>query len=138
MTRIKVHMEGPFYGPLGANIITNCGSLMPMDDFEQDGLVIAETESETELRRPPLYKVLIHNDDFTSMGFVVFILQTIFGRSESDSLHLMLQVHNEGVGVAGLYTYEIAEMKVAKVTSSAQANEFPLLCTMEEVSADGL
>ena len=108
---------------------------MPRDDFEQDGLVIAEAESETELWKPPLYKVLIHNDNFTSMEFVVFILQTVFGRGETEALQIMLKVHNEGVGVAGLYTYEIAEMKVAKVTRLAQANEFPLLCTIEEVAA---
>jgi ATP-dependent Clp protease adaptor protein ClpS len=106
-----------------------------MDDFEQDGLVIADAESEIQLRKPPLYNVLIHNDDFTSMEFVVFILQTVFGRNESEALQVMLKVHNEGVGVAGLYTYEIAEMKVVKVTSIAQANEFPLLCTIEEVAS---
>lgn len=111
---------------------------MPIDELEQDGLVITEAESDTKLRRPPLYKVLLHNDDFTSMEFVVFILQSVFGRSESEALQIMLNVHIEGIGVAGLYTYEIAEMKVAKVTSSAQANEFPLLCTMEEVAEDGL
>jgi len=105
---------------------------MPMDDFEQDGLAIAEVESKRELRRPPLYKVLIHNDDFTSMEFVVFVLQTVFGRSESEAIQLMLNVHNDGVGIAGLYPYEIAEMKVAKVTNLAQVNEFPLLCTIEE------
>ena len=105
---------------------------MPMDDFEQDGLAIAEVESDAELRKPPLYKVLIHNDDFTSMEFVVFVLQTVFGRSESEAIQLMLNVHNDGVGLAGLYPYEIAEMKVVKVTSLAQANEFPLLCTIEE------
>lgn len=105
---------------------------MPMDDFEQDGLAIADVESDKQLQKPPLYKVLIHNDDFTSMEFVVFILQTVFGRSESEAIQLMLNVHNEGVGVAGLYPYEIAEMKVVKVTSLAQANEFPLLCTIEE------
>lgn len=108
---------------------------MPMDDFEQDGLAIAEAESETELRKPPLYKVLIHNDDFTSMGFVVFVLLTVFGRSEAEAVELMLKVHNEGVGIAGLYPYEIAENKVARVTSLAQANEFPLLCTIEEADA---
>jgi ATP-dependent Clp protease adaptor protein ClpS len=108
---------------------------MPVDDFQQDGLVTADAESEIELRKPPLYKVLIHNDDFTSMEFVVFILQTVFGRSESEALQIMLKVHNEGVGVAGLFTYEIAEMKVVKVTSIAQANEFPLLCTIEEAVA---
>jgi len=109
-----------------------------MDEFEQDGMVIAEAEREIELRKPSLYRVLIHNDDYTSMEFVVFILQTVFERSESEALQIMLKVHNEGVGVAGLYTYEIAEMKVEKVTSLAQANEFPLLCTMEEVAANGL
>lgn len=102
-------------------------------DFEQDGLVITEAEDEVELLKPPLYKVLLHNDNFTSMEFVVFILQTVFGRSESDAMQIMLKVHNEGVGVAGQYSYEIAEMKVAKVTSLARANEFPLLCTIEEV-----
>ena len=110
---------------------------MPMDDFEQDGLAIAEVDDETKARRPSLYNVLIHNDDFTSMEFVVFILLTVFGRSEDEAIELMLKVHQEGVGIVGLYTYEIAEMKVAKVTSLAQANEFPLLCTIEEV-ADGV
>src|SRR5438132_308141 len=110
---------------------------MPMDNFEQDGLAIAEVDDETKARRPSLYNVLIHNDDFTSMEFVVFILLTVFGRSEDEAIELMLKVHQEGVGIVGLYTYEIAEMKVAKVTSLAQANEFPLLCTIEE-AADGV
>lgn len=107
---------------------------MAKTDFEREGSVIEEVERKTRLKRPPLYKVLLHNDDFTTMEFVVFVLQTIFGRSEMEAIQIMLNVHNEGVGVAGLYTYEIAEMKVAKVTSTAQANEFPLLCTLEEVS----
>ena len=103
---------------------------MPKHDFEQDELVI--TESETTLRKPPLYKVLLHNDNFTTMDFVVYILETVFQRPESEAFQIMLKVHTEGVGVAGIYTYEIAEMKAAKVTSLAQANEFPLLCTIEE------
>jgi ATP-dependent Clp protease adaptor protein ClpS len=107
---------------------------MPMDEFEQDGLAIAEVDDETKPRRPSLYNVLIHNDDFTSMEFVVFILLTVFGRSEGEAIELMLKVHQEGVGIVGLYTYEIAEMKVGKVTSLAQANEFPLLCTIEEAA----
>jgi ATP-dependent Clp protease adaptor protein ClpS len=107
-----------------------------MDEFEEEGLLAAEAESETTLRRPPLYKVLLHNDNFTSMEFVVFILQSIFGRSESDAIQIMLKVHHEGVGIAGLFTFEIAEMKVEKVTALARANEFPLLCTMEEVADD--
>jgi len=66
------------------------------------------------------------------MEFVVFILQTVFNHGESEAVRLMLDVHRLGIGLAGVYTYEVAEMKVEKVTSIAQANEFPLLCTMEE------
>ena len=105
---------------------------MPMDDFEQDGLAIAEVDDETKARRPSLYNVLIHNDDFTSMEFVVFILLTVFGRSEDEAIELMLKVHQEGVGIVGLYTYEIAETKVALVENLARQHEYPLKCTMEE------
>ena len=103
-----------------------------MDEFERGGAVIEKTESKTKLERPPLYKVLLHNDDFTPMEFVVFILQTIFNHGENDAIRLMLDVHRKGIGLAGVFTFEVAEMKVDKVTSLAQANEFPLLCTMEE------
>lgn len=109
---------------------------MPIDDFEQSGAVVTETESKEKLQRPPLYKVLLHNDDFTTMEFVVFVLETIFGHSEGNAIRIMLNVHKLGLGLAGVYTYEIAEMKVEKVTSLAQANEFPLLCTMEEDEPD--
>lgn len=105
---------------------------MPMDEFEHGWDVVEEVESKTKLERPPLYKVLLHNDDFTTMEFVVFILQTVFNLGESDAVRIMLNVHQQGIGVAGVYTYEIAEMKVDKVTNLAQANEFPLLCTLEE------
>jgi ATP-dependent Clp protease adaptor protein ClpS len=66
------------------------------------------------------------------MEFVVFILLTVFNRSEDDAIRLMLNVHRQGIGLAGVYTHEVAQMKVERVTSLAQANEFPLLCTMEE------
>lgn len=103
---------------------------MPRQDFEQDEAVL--TESETRLEKPPLYKVLIHNDDYTTMEFVVFVLQTVFQHEETEAVHIMLQVHVQGVGVAGVYTYEIAETKVAQVEALARAREFPLLCTLEE------
>jgi len=105
---------------------------MPMDEIEHGAAVVEKTESKTKLERPPLYKVFLHNDDFTAMEFVVFILQTVFNHGESDAVRIMLNVHRQGIGLAGVYTYEVAEMKVDKVTSIAQANEFPLLCTMEE------
>ena len=105
---------------------------MPKEEIEHGGAVIEETENKTKLERPPLYKVLLHNDDFTPMEFVVFILQTIFNHGETDAVRLMLDVHRKGIGLAGVFTFEVAEMKVDRVTSLAQANEFPLLCTMEE------
>ena len=105
---------------------------MPKDEVEPDIGVAEKTESKTKLERPPLYKVLLHNDDFTTMEFVVFVLQTVFNHRESDAVRIMLNVHRQGLGLAGVYTYEVAQMKVDKVTSIAQLNEFPLLCTMEE------
>jgi ATP-dependent Clp protease adaptor protein ClpS len=103
---------------------------MAKEDFETGELTVAKQR--TRLRKPPLYKVLLHNDDFTTMEFVVYVLQTVFQRGESDSFRVMLQVHTQGVGVAGVYTYEVAETKAAQVASLAQASEFPLLCTVEQ------
>ena len=99
-------------------------------DFDRDEAVL--TESETRLEKPKLYKVLLHNDDFTTMDFVVYILRTVFRRSEADSVLIMFKVHNEGVGIAGVYTYEVATMKAEKAINLAKANEYPLLCTVEE------
>ena len=89
-------------------------------------------ESEESVKEPPLYRVLLHNDDFTTMEFVVHVLQTVFQKSDSEAVRVMLQVHNRGVGVAGRYTFEVAEMKVERVTQMARDSEYPLLCTMEE------
>ena len=105
---------------------------MPVEKFDHEGAVVEKTESKTRLERPPLYKVFLHNDDFTTMEFVVFILQTVFNHGESQAIRVMLNVHKQGIGLAGVFTFEVAEMKVDKVTSLSQANEFPLLCTMEE------
>ncbi len=108
---------------------------MPTYEPEHEEAVVAE--SRHKLKRPPLYKVLIHNDNFTTMEFVVFVLQEVFQHSETVATIIMLQVHTQGVGVAGVYPFEIAEMKVSKVTNLAQAHEFPLLCTMEETQTQG-
>jgi ATP-dependent Clp protease adaptor protein ClpS len=99
-------------------------------DFENEGVVLPE--SKTRLEKPKLFKVLLHNDDFTTMDFVVFILKHVFRRSDAEAFSIMLKVHNEGVGVAGTYTYEIATMKAQKTINLARAREFPLLCTVEE------
>jgi ATP-dependent Clp protease adaptor protein ClpS len=99
------------------------------DEHEHDTGVV--TESEQAVERPPLYKVLLHNDDFTTMEFVVYILESVFHKGEADAVRIMLAVHHQGVGVAGVYTYEIAEAKVDKVAQLAKAHDFPLLCTLE-------
>jgi len=103
---------------------------MPIPDYEDESAVVSE--SKEKLKKPPLYKVLIHNDDFTTMEFVVYVLTEVFNRAESDAFRIMLQVHVEGVGVAGVFTYEIAQMKAEKATNLARTHEFPLLFTVEE------
>ena len=104
--------------------------IMPTFDPKFDEQV--GTKERAVVRKPPLFKVLLHNDNYTTMEFVVFILAEIFHHSELDAIRIMLQVHQEGVGVAGVFTYEIAETKVARVMALAREYEYPLLCTMEE------
>ena len=89
-------------------------------------------EAEEKVEEPPLFKVLLHNDDYTTMEFVVMVLESIFNMSEDLAVQVMLNVHVRGVGVAGIYTFEVAEMKVNKTIAMARENEFPLLCTMEK------
>ncbi len=89
------------------------------------------TEEQTQTRRPRLYKVLLHNDDYTPMDFVVMILESIFHHPQPEAVHIMLSVHRRGVGLAGVFTREVAECKVSKVREVAAAHEFPLQCSME-------
>ena len=89
-------------------------------------------EDQQELKKPRLYKVVLHNDDYTTMEFVVFVLQSVFKKSSSEAQLIMLSVHQQGAGIAGVYPYEIAEAKVDQVTRLARSREFPLLCTVEE------
>ena len=100
-------------------------------DEKEEGGVATERRTKKKLQRPKLYKVLLHNDDFTTMEFVVAILQHVFHLSEAAATAVMLHVHQNGVGVAGIYTYEVAETKVAEVMELAQKAEFPLQCTLE-------
>jgi len=102
--------------------------LPPSTDFEE----AAVAESREKMEEPPLFKVLLHNDDYTTMEFVVWVLESIFNMAVDQAIQVMLNVHTQGIGVAGVYTYEIAEMKVNKTTDLARENEFPLLCTMEK------
>jgi ATP-dependent Clp protease adaptor protein ClpS len=98
-----------------------------IDDFD-----VAVQESKPKLKRPPLYRVVLINDDYTPMEFVVEVLETVFGMERNKATRVMLEVHTKGKGICGVYSYEIAETKVAQVTSIAQQQQHPLLCTMEE------
>jgi ATP-dependent Clp protease adaptor protein ClpS len=90
-----------------------------------------QPEAERKVKRPRPYKVLLHNDDYTTMEFVVMILMTVFHRAEMEAVRIMLHVHTRGVGVAGVYPREVAEARVAKVAEIAREHEYPLRCTME-------
>ena len=98
---------------------------------EADHGVVLE-EARPKLKRPPLYRVILLNDDYTPMEFVVQVLQKVFGLDRNLATRIMLEVHTKGKGICGTFTYEIAETKVAQVTGLAQQHQHPLLCTMEE------
>ena len=106
-------------------------AMLPPDARYEEAAV---AESREKVEEPPLFKVLLHNDDFTTMEFVVWVLETIFNMQEEQAIQVMLNVHLRGAGVAGIYTYEIAQTKVEKATSLAREQEFPLLVTMEEAT----
>jgi len=89
------------------------------------------TEPRTRTKRPPMYKVLMLNDDFTPMDFVVHVLQKFFHKDPEEATRIMLHVHHHGVGVCGVYTYEVAETKVTQVIEYARRHQHPLQCTME-------
>lgn len=92
-------------------------------------LMVAEPEAKT--KRPPKYKVILLNDDYTPMDFVVMVLEQIFRRPHEEALNVMLEVHQKGAGLAGVYTRDVAETKVDLVTEYARINEYPLSCALE-------
>lgn len=94
------------------------------------GAAVLEPKAKT--RKPSMYKVLMLNDDYTPMEFVVDVLEHFFGLDESEATKVMLQVHQQGVGICGVFTYEIAETKVTQVVDYARLNEHPLQCTLEK------
>ena len=99
--------------------------------FDPESGTATETLPEKKTKKPKLYKVLFHNDNYTTRDFVVAVLREVFHKSESDAVTIMMHVHNRGVGVAGVYTYEIAQTKIQIVERLAKEHEFPLRLTME-------
>ncbi|HUT41858.1 MAG TPA: ATP-dependent Clp protease adapter ClpS [Gammaproteobacteria bacterium] len=106
---------------------------MSNEQEHRDGDGLALKEAKPELKEPSMYKVFLVNDDFTPMEFVVSLLEKLFGMDREKATRVMLLVHSQGKGVCGIFTYEIAETKVAQVNEYAQRHQHPLLCSMEQV-----
>jgi ATP-dependent Clp protease adaptor protein ClpS len=104
--------------------------------FDSEDGVVTRTKSEKKLAKPRMYKVLLHNDDYTTREFVVEVLKGVFHKSETDAVQIMLHVHHNGVGVAGVYTYEVAETKIRTVEHLARRYEYPLRLSMEPEDLD--
>lgn len=105
----------------------------PDDDFDtelEDDVTVQE--SKPELKKPPMYKVILLNDDFTPMEFVVHILEYFFSMEREKAVRVMLQVHHEGKGLCGVFSREVAETKVAQVNEYSRDNNHPLMCVMEQ------
>jgi ATP-dependent Clp protease adaptor protein ClpS len=102
-----------------------------MNDQHADTVEQTKVQAQTRITKPPMYQVIVFNDDFTTKEFVVGILVVIFHKSQADATELMWRVHRLGKGVAGVYPLEIAETKIAAVTEMARENGFPLKLTME-------
>ena len=92
---------------------------------------LTESQSAQKLERPRLWRVLLHNDDYTTQEFVVWILETVFHKPRGEAFTIMMSVHRSGLGVAGVYTHDVAATKVKTVQGLAEEHEFPLLVTME-------
>ena len=115
---------------LSANITSSRPKAGPPSKDDNDTGVVVETRAKT--KRPPLYKVLLLNDDYTPMEFVVHVLERFFGMTHAQAFEIMLTVHKKGLAVVGVFTHEIAETKVSQVMEFAQRHQHPLQCTMEK------
>ncbi len=105
---------------------------MPWEDEDSDSSIETISEEKTQTDHPKMWKVILLNDDYTSMDFVVSVLETIFKKAPAEAAQLMLQVHRKGSAVCGIYAKQIAEAKIVLVHSRAKANGYPLKCVLEE------
>ena len=105
-------------------------------EFDQDGEQGVALETRTKTKRPPLYKVLLLNDDYTPMEFVIYVLQTFFSYDKEKATQIMLAVHTKGKGVCGIYTKEVAETKSNQINNFAKQNEHPLVSDIEPIDEE--
>ena len=103
-----------------------------MNDYSPEIEEVTDSEVKDDVREPPMYKVLLHNDDYTTMEFVVEILMLVFNKTPEEAVRIMLNIHHKGIGICGVYTFEVSETKVNTVHSIARENGFPLKCSMEK------
>ena len=94
-----------------------------------------QVQDKEEPKEPSLFKVLLHNDDYTTMDFVIMILGTVFNKDTTEATRIMLNIHHQGVGIAGVYTKEIGETKISIVHDMARKNQYPLKCSLEKVTS---
>lgn len=97
---------------------------------------LTDTRASPQVQRPRLWRVLLHNDDYTTQDFVVWILETVFHKPPAEAVAVMLSVHRSGLGIAGIYTHDVADTKVKTTRQLAEAHEFPLLVTLEPEPQD--
>ncbi len=116
------------HGHTMASVMDDISTTLPSHAAREDTL----TFQKTEFAYPSMYRVVLLNDDYTPMDFVVFVLEQFFDKSPAEAQAIMLEVHNRGSGVCGVFTYEIAETKVGQVMDLAQKNQHPLQCTLEK------
>ena len=100
---------------------------------DQNNEVLIQKNTKKKLKRPSLYKVIMLNDDFTPMDFVVYLLKTFFQKNHDEASKIMMDIHNKGSGICGFFTYEIAETKILKVINTSRNNGFPLFCILEKI-----
>ena len=114
--------------PVGSRVSGNGSG----DDRNDNGVDVV-TKTKPKTKKPSMYRVLLLNDDYTSMEFVIHVLERYFNKDQQEATQIMLHVHQKGIGVCGIYPFEIAETKVMQVTDLARKNQHPLQCTMEKI-----
>ena len=122
----------PFGSQRKSTLRLMAGNKGPNRDDDKEGRTGLVTKTRPKTKKPSLYRVLLLNDDYTPMEFVVLVLQKYFGKGREDAQHIMLMVHHKGSGICGVYTYEVAETKVTQVIDFARQHGHPLQCTMEK------
>ena len=105
--------------------------MSPTGSARPDESTLIESESDQRVERPRMWRVLLHNDDYTTQEFVVWVLETIFNKERGEAFEIMMSVHRTGIGIAGVYTHDVAATKVNVTKQLAEEHEFPLLVTME-------